>query len=293
MLDNDKDAKRRFIPLYLTFVHHRKTRRLIKELGTGAIWNLLSLWSYAYQQKEDGVLGSNVQSIADDAWWEGDASEFVEALKSAGFLDYNVSTKEYTLHDWLDNNPFLAGAAKRAETARKAAMARWDKEKESNANSMQVACTEHAGRMQVECYSMPTNQLINQSTNQSIKKKSKSSKKANSTIPYQLIMDDLKEVTGRKFKLTAKNRSDIKKRWQDGWRLDDFKTAHRNMYKAWHNVIAKDGQNMSQYLRPSTLWSSKFENYVHWETKATDNRPQHDDINEIIRAAERGKNESK
>ena len=78
-------------------------------------------------------------------------------------------------------------------------------------------------------------------------------------IPYQKIINHLNEKSGKKYKATsAKNRKAIKARWNDGYRFDDFKTVIENRIAKW-----SDDEKMSEYLRPETLFSQKFEGYLN------------------------------
>jgi len=87
-----------------------------------------------------------------------------------------------------------------------------------------------------------------------------------STIPYQEIIDDLNEVCGKNFKNTEPTQKLIRSRWKDGWRVEDFKKVHRIMLQAveddtWY---PGRGEGMRQYLRPATLYNTKFEGYLNW-----------------------------
>ena len=80
-------------------------------------------------------------------------------------------------------------------------------------------------------------------------------------IPYKLIIDYLNEKSGRKYSHSAYgNKKLIKARWNEGFRLDDFKKVIDNK-KA-------DADNPStffdeKYLRPATLFSNKFDDYLN------------------------------
>ncbi len=76
---------------------------------------------------------------------------------------------------------------------------------------------------------------------------------------------------------TPKTRSLIKARIKEGFTLDDFKTVITKMNKAW-GADAK----MKQYLRPETLFGTKFEGYLNRpeETEA----PKRNSFGEIVRA---------
>ena len=50
----------------------------------------------------------------------------------------------------------------------------------------------------------------------------------------------------------------IKNRWDEGYRLDDFYHVIDNMYREWGN-----DNKMRVYLRPQTLFGTKFESYLN------------------------------
>lgn len=78
-----------------------------------------------------------------------------------------------------------------------------------------------------------------------------------SRIPYKEIIDYLNEKTGKVFRFkSAANRKLIKARFNDGNTLDDFKKVIDVKTKQWLNDAS-----MNQYLRPATLFGSKFDQY--------------------------------
>lgn len=77
-------------------------------------------------------------------------------------------------------------------------------------------------------------------------------------IPFQAIISDLNETTGKKFDHKSKTtRNHIKARWNEGHRLPDFKTVHKVKFEKWGN-----DPKMVDYLRPSTLYGTKFGEYL-------------------------------
>ena len=78
-------------------------------------------------------------------------------------------------------------------------------------------------------------------------------------IPYKEIIDYLNEQTGRRYSHKAtKNQDLIKARWNEGFRVDDFKRVIDTKVKDWSN-----DSKMNQYLRPVTLFSNKFDDYLN------------------------------
>lgn len=77
-------------------------------------------------------------------------------------------------------------------------------------------------------------------------------------IPYQEIIEYLNEKTGKQYRYTTpKTRELIKARWNEGFTLDDFKKVIDNKTLEWKNT------KWENYLRPVTLFSTKFESYLN------------------------------
>lgn len=80
-------------------------------------------------------------------------------------------------------------------------------------------------------------------------------------IPYGLIVDDLNRVVGTNYRSSSqKTRRLIKARWTEGFRLDDFQQVIAKKAKEWM------GTDMAKYLRPETLFGTKFEGYLNQGT---------------------------
>jgi uncharacterized phage protein (TIGR02220 family) len=73
------------------------------------------------------------------------------------------------------------------------------------------------------------------------------------------IINDLNEVLNSNYRETTKITKDlIQTRINEGFTLDDFKKVHRNMFRRWG-----PDNKMREFLRPITLYSSKFESYLN------------------------------
>ena len=99
---------------------------------------------------------------------------------------------------------------------------------------------------------------------------SSSAKKQNEQcIPYKEIIDYLNKKVGAHYKPSSKaNQRLIKARWNEGYRLQDFKTVIDNKAFEWQN------SDMWQYMRPTTLFKSKFDDYLNANNlNRTKNKP--------------------
>jgi len=100
-----------------------------------------------------------------------------------------------------------------------------------------------------------------------VSKKEKKEKKKETTlssnpengIPYQEIIDYLNEKTGRNFKVSSpETKTVIKARWNQNFTFENFKTVIDNKTKDWLT-----NAKYSKFLRPQTLFGTKFEGYLN------------------------------
>lgn len=97
---------------------------------------------------------------------------------------------------------------------------------------------------------------------QAEKKEPKSEEKAEA-IPYKEIIDYLNKKTGSAYRASSKaTQEHIRARYREGYTLEDFKTVILKKSEEWA------GTEMQQYLRPETLFGTKFEGYLN--AKATE-----------------------
>jgi phage replication O-like protein O len=77
--------------------------------------------------------------------------------------------------------------------------------------------------------------------------------------PYDQIIEHFNLKTGKHFSKKSKTtRSHIQARWREGFQFDDFKTVINGRCAKWLN-----DPNMREYLRPQTLFGTKFESYLN------------------------------
>lgn len=82
---------------------------------------------------------------------------------------------------------------------------------------------------------------------------------ASEKIPYKEIIDYLNMKTGSQYKhTTKKTRELIRARWNEGFNLNDFKTVINKKCAEWMGDA-----KMEKYLRPVTLFGTKFESYLN------------------------------
>ena len=75
---------------------------------------------------------------------------------------------------------------------------------------------------------------------------------------YKTIVGDLNSVCKTNFKTTTpKTQSLIKARIKEGFTIENFKHVHKKKQEEW------TGGDMEKFLRPDTLYGTKFESYVN------------------------------
>ena len=78
------------------------------------------------------------------------------------------------------------------------------------------------------------------------------------SVPYSEIVGYLNAKAGTAYKPSGnKTRTVIRARWGEGFRLDDFRAVVDAKTAEW-----KGDERMSRYLRPETLFGTKFEGYL-------------------------------
>ena len=92
-----------------------------------------------------------------------------------------------------------------------------------------------------------------------IKVETEEAEKAPSVLPeIQEIIDYLNQSTGKHFKPKSKNaQRHISARLKEGYKIDDFKKVIDVKSVKWM------GTSMEQFMRPETLFGSKFDDYLN------------------------------
>jgi len=136
------------IRLKLDTLEHDKIRELQgifdaeqANMGSVAILCWIRLIIYAARNKQDGLLDLKPRRIASAAGWSPRRPEaFINALVDCELLD--KTPEGYQLHDWEEHQPYVAASSRRIATAKKGAVARWEKHKGNqgdNAGSIAVS----------------------------------------------------------------------------------------------------------------------------------------------------------
>jgi len=117
-----------YIRVKLGFYSHRKTARLRALIGDDAFWIPPRLWAYAAERQPDGDFSKyESEELAMLLECPKHATSIRQALLKAGFLD-----EPGVVHDWSEHNGYHQVYSERAK---KAAEARWKKEKNQKKES--------------------------------------------------------------------------------------------------------------------------------------------------------------
>lgn len=173
-------------------------------------------------------------------------------LKRVGLLEV-VNKNDF----FLNQVPVLTGSeAESTVRSQKCRQLKREAVEQIEGDEKTLQCNANATLMQQKCNA--------RERDKSIEKESKSKSKRNKTYCPSLpsvaedIVTFLNSVTGSNYRSTTdKTRKLIAARIAEGFTVDDFKTVITKKAKEWQ------GTDMAQYLRPETLFSTKFEGYLN------------------------------
>lgn len=82
--------------------------------------------------------------------------------------------------------------------------------------------------------------------------------------PYQEIITYLNEKAGTAYRHSSEKTKDlIDARWNNGFRLGDFKIVIEKKVTEWKKPPKPGEESMAKYIRPETLFGTKFESYLN------------------------------
>lgn len=173
------------------------------------------------------------------------------------FPFWSMSTLKRAINSLEDQGYLIAGNYNRAGFD-KTKWYRIDYEKLMSRASVQNEPTTGAERTDGTVQNEPTNtNRLPETTPETTK--DFSADESAPHYPYSEVIDYLNAKTGKKYRNTKTNQGLMRPRFNEGFKLADFKKAIDHQVLAWGN-----DPRMSEYLRPSTLFrASKFEGYVN------------------------------
>lgn len=103
------------------------------------------------------------------------------------------------------------------------------------------------------------NKKKNKKNNKDILSGNPTANESDSDIPFKLITDLLNQMSDKNYRhTTPKTQQLINARWNEGFRFEDFKKVILSKCYEW-----RDNPDMSKFLRPETLFGTKFEGYLN------------------------------
>lgn len=157
----------------------------------------------------------------------------------------------------------------------------------SIAQNEQRACSKRATAF---AQNEQPNTIDYQETTTETTNKTYSPAEAEPRIPYKEIVDHLNKAVGSQYRhTTSKTQALIKARFKEGFDLEDFKQVVEIKAKQW-----KNDKEMAKYLRPETLFGTKFEGYLNEsaamprETRIYEHQVTQEDIDEFNRLKAEG-----
>lgn len=267
------------IRMSVEFPVNPKTKKLKRRLGADAVLGLMAIWCHAAQRRPDGSLkGMTNEDIAIVADWAGEPDDLVNALVEVGFID--ATDDGLMLHDWEENQPWIAGAERRSESAKSAARAKWDKRaKKNDAHAMRVASDSHADAMRdVENRNAPSpypspipspspNPNPSPSFPQTPKGESEEKpkrarvKKAEPPAWFSLLWENSPKKTGERDAIAAAHRIE-KETPEKGEQIARAWSSYRAF------IDAKDGGNYQYIVKAHTFLTEPWRwNAEHWEAE--------------------------
>ncbi|MDP4120145.1 MAG: hypothetical protein Q8876_03700 [Bacillota bacterium] len=238
-----------WLSIYQSLPTHRKTIRfknLLKISVPQAVGQLCVLWLWSIDNAPDGDLsGFSPAEIAEFASWEGDADEFVQALKHSGFVD-----EDLTLHDWYDYAGKLID--KRQQNA--------ERMKHKRAEHVQNTCIARAGA--TEQHTIENNQISPIGDIPSIPP-------ASGEINHDCTAPDgAKNKTRRKASTLSKTQQELFGRF---WEVYPKKVSVADAQRAWMKIDPDDimTDNIVQAVEAAKINDHRFKDIQYVPHPAT------------------------
>lgn len=241
-----------YYPLDVGFLQDVKIRRIMRACGIQSIPVLISLLANIYRNDGYFLRWSPDMSflIADELGVsEGAVTATVDKAVQVDFFNANMYECYGVLTSMGIQSRFFEAASRRMEV-------RYD------ARFLLINVNVYKNLVNVD------NNPVNVDNNQQSKGKESKGKESkvkekkiySPSLPSvaEDIVSHLNSVTGSSYRsTTSKTRKLIAARLAEGFTVDDFKTVITKKAEEW------TGTDMAQYLRPETLFGTKFEGYLN------------------------------
>lgn len=269
-----------YIQVYNSLLGHRKLLQLTRTLKCShaeGIGRLVVFWCWVMENAMNGDLSTWSDEDLIFNIGRGFNQKTLDALRACGFID-----EDNTVHDWYETGGKLAERRevdkerKRADRAKdKAGTVHTPSDGQSNGQSngqsegtgeenprtvhRSEAATASASALELSEAPDFGKSIVGQKSPDGV---------FSETVAE--IIQYLNEKTGSHYKpTTPKTQQLIKTRMKEGFFLGEFKTAIDNQVHEWSTK-----PEMQKFLRPETLFGTKFESYVNNFPKKNGSLPE-------------------
>ena len=213
---------------------------MVTKLGLKGNELLIYAIIYGFSQTEDQTFNGSLQYLAD--WTNSTKQGVTKNLKALVEKVYIIKEDKY-----INNVKFCEYYATKFNTVYN-----------SVAQGMQQSLTGYTTK-----FNTPMQQSLTNNINDNIINKLDNIIELKDNVPYQEIVNYLNNSAGTNYRASSKKtRELIKARINEGFTLEDFKVVIEKKTREWIN-----DNKMKAYLRPETLFGTKFEGYLNQPVK--------------------------
>ena len=213
---------------------------MVTKLGLKGNELLIYAIIYGFSQTEDQTFNGSLQYLAD--WTNSTKQGVTKNLKALVEKGYIIKEDKY-----INNVKFCEYYATKLDTVYN-----------SVAQGIQQSLTGYTTKFNTHMQQSLTNNI-----NDNIDNKLDNIIELKDNVPYQEIVNHLNNSAGTNYRASSKKtRELIKARINEGYTLEDFKVVIEKKTREWIN-----DNKMKGYLRPETLFGTKFEGYLNQPEK--------------------------
>lgn len=213
---------------------------MVTKLGLKGNELLIYAIIYGFSQTEDQTFNGSLQYLAD--WTNSTKQGVTKNLKALVEKGYIIKEDKY-----INNVKFCEYYATKLDTVYN-----------SVAQGIQQSLTGYTTK-----FNTPMQQSLTNNINDNIDNKLDNIIELKDNVPYQEIVNYLNNSAGTNYRASSKKtRELIKARINEGYTLEDFKVVIEKKTREWIN-----DNKMKAYLRPETLFGTKFEGYLNQPEK--------------------------
>lgn len=213
---------------------------MVTKLGLKGNELLIYAIIYGFSQTEDQTFNGSLQYLAD--WTNSTKQGVTKNLKALVEKGYIIKEDKY-----INNVKFCEYYATKLDTVYN-----------SVAQGIQQSLIGYTTK-----FNTPMQQSLTNNINDNIINKLDNIIELKDNVPYQEIVNYLNNSAGTNYRASSKKtRELIKARINEGFTLEDFKVVIEKKTREWIN-----DNKMKAYLRPETLFGTKFEGYLNQPEK--------------------------